>query len=47
MKNPFKKTRLHKVNAELNGMQTVTTVTFFGIPIYRSTKNKAVTVSWF
>lgn len=47
MKNPFKKRRVHQLNAELNGMQTVTTITLFGVPIYRTSKNQNITVSLF
>lgn len=47
MKNPIKKKTVHQLNAELSGMQTVTTITMFGIPIFRSSKNQSVSVSLF
>jgi len=43
MKNPFKKKIVH----DLEGIQTVTTVTLFGIPIYRNSKKQSVAVSLF
>lgn len=47
MKNPIQKKRVHQLNAELSGMQTVTTISLFGIPIYRTSKNQNITVSLF
>jgi hypothetical protein len=47
MKNPIKKKTVHQLNAELSGMQTVTTITLFGIPIYRTRKKRNVSVSLF
>jgi hypothetical protein len=45
MKNPIEKKRVHQLNEELNAIQTVTTITMFGIPIYRSSKNQTIAVS--
>jgi hypothetical protein len=45
MKNPIQKKRVHQLNEELNAMQTVTTITLFGISIYRSNKNQSISVS--
>jgi hypothetical protein len=47
MKNPIKKKRVHEVNEDFIGMQTVTTVKAFGITIYRSRKTQGVSVNLF
>lgn len=44
MKNPIQKKRELQLTQNLCGMQTVTTVTLFGIPLYRSCKKQNVRV---
>lgn len=47
MKNPITTKKLHVVSDNLSSMQTVTTITLFGIPIYRTRKNRGVSISLF
>jgi hypothetical protein len=47
MKNPFKTTNELRLSEDLTSMQTVTTVTLFGITLYRTRKNKSVSVTLF
>jgi len=47
MKNPFQTKRVHVVSEDLSSMQTVTTVTLLGMPIYKTIKKQAITTTLF
>lgn len=47
MKNLIQTKRVHVVSEDLNSMQTVATVYLFGMPIYKSSKEQAITTTLF
>ena len=47
MKNPIQTKKVHKVSEDLNSMQTVTTVSLFGVPICRTRQNQNISISFF